>query len=67
MYSQCYNHLSHAVIANNFPELNLPVPTARYVPSGYWKDLNNQRKFLETLALQLGIFYSPPYANIYMD
>ncbi len=38
-----------------FPELNITSPSKSKHVTGYWNDLNNQRRFLTDLALKLSI------------
>ncbi len=56
---RCTAECSHSltVLANCFPELNLKIPAKSVYAShrGYWKDINNQRAFLESLATKLRI------------
>ncbi len=46
------------VLANCFPELQLKILKKQKVAKDYWKNMNNQRIFLEKLALILGIIGS---------
>ncbi len=43
------------VLSCAFPELKLNVEKKHYVSSGYWKEISNQKMFLENLAPKLSI------------
>ncbi len=67
--SLVFSNLS--VLASCFPELNVPVPPSSQHARGYWKDINNQRAFLERIAKELStpIFTANPmpYSIIYRE
>ncbi len=56
---KCTVSLTVAVLATCFPEMEWDVPRRqKHVPfQGYWKDGNNQKQFLDSLATTLCILY----------
>jgi len=52
---QQYENSTLKLISTCFPELNLTVPKKKSHPWGYWKNVDNQRNFLNELATKLNI------------
>jgi hypothetical protein len=64
--------LIFVALAVAYPEHKWRVPHRHYKPHGYWKDVDNQRKFLDQLASKLNIqrpedWYSVPSATIFKE
>src|SRR5690349_10936538 len=55
--------IQYLVLSNSFPELKITVPKAnRYSPyEGYWNDINNQIKFVESVAAKFSILKNKNY------
>ncbi len=69
MYVSVHNvYDQYVVLATCYPELKLSVtPKAKHAPYwGYWKDINNQRNFLESIAPKLGILPLEQTAHLLM-
>ncbi len=48
-------YLPMLVVSNAFPELNLDAPKKVVSPRGHWKNISNQRQFLDHFAERHGI------------
>ncbi len=55
------------VLSTCFPELKVQITPRRKFPSGYWKKIDNQRTFLETLAPKLSVNKRSDWYNISVD
>ena len=59
-----YNHSHIKLITSLFPDYNWLPWKFKNIPNGYWKDLNNQRKFLEQVAIEVGIKNLDDWYNV---
>ncbi len=50
-----FTHLIFLLVLSACFELNFSTSQKKRVPLGYWKDISNQRKFLESVATELNI------------